>query len=92
MVFLCCSFVENLERMLEKDICDNKSIGDYGCKEILRQYPSNTMVKVLTHCNTGSLATAGYGTALGVVRSLYQLNRLGKPELQNNTVIYVPSL
>jgi 5-methylthioribose kinase len=27
-------------------------------------------VRVLTHCNTGSLATAGYGTALGVVRAL----------------------
>ena len=27
---------------------------------------------VLTHCNTGSLATGGYGTALGVIRSAYQ--------------------
>lgn len=27
-------------------------------------------VKVLTHCNTGSLATAGFGTALGVIRAL----------------------
>lgn len=27
-------------------------------------------VRVLTHCNTGSLATAGYGTALGVIRAL----------------------
>ncbi|RNA21672.1 S-methyl-5-thioribose-1-phosphate isomerase, partial [Brachionus plicatilis] len=25
---------------------------------------------ILTHCNTGSLATGGYGTALGVIRSL----------------------
>jgi methylthioribose-1-phosphate isomerase len=29
-------------------------------------------VSILTHCNTGSLATGGYGTALGVIRSLHQ--------------------
>ncbi len=28
-------------------------------------------VSVLTHCNTGSLATGGFGTALGVVRALH---------------------
>jgi methylthioribose-1-phosphate isomerase len=33
-------------------------------------------VKVLTICNTGSLATAGYGTALGVVRSLHAMGKL----------------
>jgi len=33
-------------------------------------------VSVLTHCNTGSLATAGFGTALGVVRSLHSKQRL----------------
>lgn len=31
---------------------------------------------VLTHCNTGSLATAGYGTALGVVRALHDMGKL----------------
>ena len=33
---------------------------------------------VLTHCNTGSLATAGYGTALGAIRALHSLGRLEK--------------
>ena len=33
-------------------------------------------VKILTHCNTGSLATGGYGTALGVIRALQDLGRL----------------
>lgn len=32
---------------------------------------------VLTHCNTGSLATSGWGTALGVIRQLHQEQRLG---------------
>lgn len=33
-------------------------------------------LRVLTHCNTGSLATAGYGTALGVIRSLNEQGAL----------------
>ena len=33
---------------------------------------------VLTHCNTGSLATAGFGTALGVIRAGVALGRIGK--------------
>lgn len=34
-------------------------------------------LNVMTHCNTGALATAGYGTALGVVRALYEKGSLG---------------
>ncbi|KAH8602610.1 putative Methylthioribose-1-phosphate isomerase [Bisporella sp. PMI_857] len=33
-------------------------------------------LSVLTHCNTGSLATSGHGTALGIIRSLYKMNYL----------------
>ncbi len=33
---------------------------------------------VITHCNTGSLATGGYGTALGVIRSAYQAGRISQ--------------
>ncbi|RKF55876.1 Methylthioribose-1-phosphate isomerase [Erysiphe neolycopersici] len=33
-------------------------------------------LSVLTHCNTGSLATSGHGTALGIIRSLKQMNYL----------------
>lgn len=63
--------------MLEKDVADNKAIGDAGAKEILLRFPGDTPVRVLTHCNTGSLATAGYGTALGVIRTLHSMKRLG---------------
>lgn len=63
--------------MLEKDIADNKAIGEFGAKEILKNLPDENLVRVVTHCNTGSLATAGYGTALGVVRSLHKKRRLG---------------
>ncbi len=37
---------------------------------------SSDKVTILTHCNTGSLATGGYGTALGVVRALHEKGRL----------------
>lgn len=67
--------------MLEKDIADNKAIGQAGCNLILSSLSTNgtgdNSVRVLTHCNTGSLATASYGTALGVIRALYTARRLG---------------
>lgn len=69
--FLCA-----IETMLEKDIADNRAIGDAGANAILSHCSGDSMVRILTHCNTGSLATAGYGTALGVIRSLHSLGRL----------------
>lgn len=67
-------FIEAVEKMLSKDIADNRAIGENGAAAILQGI--NGPASVLTHCNTGSLATASYGTALGVVRSLNELNRL----------------
>jgi methylthioribose-1-phosphate isomerase len=51
------------ESMFREDIEANKRIGRYGA-ELLGE-----SVTVLTHCNAGALATAGYGTALGVIRA-----------------------
>lgn len=47
------------------DIAINKKIGDYGAEVVPKG------ATILTHCNAGALATGGYGTALGVVRSAY---------------------
>lgn len=69
-------FLDATEEMLAKDIEDNRSIGTNGANAILANVEGTSMVRILTHCNTGSLATAGYGTALGVVRKLHELNRL----------------
>ena len=49
------------------DIAANHRMGELGA-ELLKGSTG-----VLTHCNTGSLATGGYGTALGVIRSAYAL-------------------
>lgn len=62
--------------MLQSDIADNMAIGANGAKAILSNTQKDSPVRVLTHCNTGSLATAGYGTALGVVRKLHELKKL----------------
>ena len=52
-------------KLENEDIEINKKIGDYGA-EVVPQGAT-----ILTHCNAGALATVGYGTALGVVRSAY---------------------
>jgi methylthioribose-1-phosphate isomerase len=53
----------------------------HTCQEIGRHGlsilpPTPQKLRLLTHCNAGALATAGYGTALGVVRSAWAANRL----------------
>ncbi len=54
---------EEAERIKEEDIATNRAIGRYGAPLV----PDGKAV--LTHCNAGALATAGYGTALGVIRA-----------------------
>lgn len=67
------AFSELAKTIFEDDVRTCKAIGEYG-----REAASEvSKVNVLTHCNTGSLATAGYGTALGVIRSLHKAGKLG---------------
>jgi methylthioribose-1-phosphate isomerase len=72
---LCKAILEYSEFMLERDVSDNKAIGKFGAQAILEK-TGKDKVDILTICNTGSLATAGYGTALGVVRSLQESGNL----------------
>lgn len=67
--------VHEMESMLPDDIATNKAIGSHGAQHIIEHCTSDK-VTILTHCNTGSLATAGYGTALGVVRALHEITKL----------------
>lgn len=59
------SLREESETILAEDIEINKDIGRRG----LTLVPEHSTI--LTHCNAGSLATAGYGTALGVIRAAH---------------------
>lgn len=58
--------VEESQRILDEDVAMNKAMGRHGSALI---HDGQT---VLTHCNAGALATAGYGTALGVVRAAWE--------------------
>jgi methylthioribose-1-phosphate isomerase len=51
--------------IFSEDIEVNKKIGEWGSTLIQDNFT------ILTHCNAGALATAGYGTALGVIRSSF---------------------
>ena len=57
----------NAVRMENEDIEINKKIGENGAKLVPKKGAT-----ILTHCNAGALATVGYGTALGVIRSIYK--------------------
>lgn len=60
----------------------NITMGDHGARWILGRVekqgrmPPDGKITTLTVCNTGSLATSGYGTALGVITSLHKMGRL----------------
>src|SRR5436305_4390906 len=54
------------------DVRINRRMGEHGAALFA------TGSRVLTHCNTGSLATAGYGTALGVIQSAWRTGRLSQ--------------
>jgi methylthioribose-1-phosphate isomerase len=58
--------IAEAQQMLVEDIACNRAMGKHGAALL----PSRG--GVLTHCNAGALATCGYGTALGVVRSAVQ--------------------
>lgn len=58
-----------------EDLRTCQAIGDHGLAA-LPETPHQ--LRLLTHCNAGALATAGYGTALGVVRSAWREDRLAR--------------
>ncbi|BDA77604.1 methylthioribose-1-phosphate isomerase [Leptospira kobayashii] len=53
--------------LMQNDLSDNLNLGKNGLSLFSE---SKDEVHIVTHCNTGALATAGHGTALGVIRSL----------------------
>ena len=63
------------QAIADDDVRTCKAIGDHGVTALPR---SPEQVRLLTHCNAGALATAGYGTALGVVRSAWTAGRLDR--------------
>ncbi|MGL4375010.1 MAG: S-methyl-5-thioribose-1-phosphate isomerase [Microcoleaceae cyanobacterium] len=65
--------LETAQKIQAEDLQTCQQIGDHGLT-VLPKTPEK--LNILTHCNAGSLATAGYGTALGVIRSAWRDRRL----------------
>lgn len=61
---------QEADKIYSEDISINKKIGENGAK-LLKKNST-----VLTHCNAGALATAGWGTALGIIRSAHQQGKI----------------
>jgi methylthioribose-1-phosphate isomerase len=58
------------QAILAEDLAANRAMGAHGATLV----PEHA--RLLTHCNAGALATAGYGTAVGVIRAAHELGRL----------------
>ncbi|MDX1398410.1 MAG: S-methyl-5-thioribose-1-phosphate isomerase [Oceanospirillum sp.] len=54
----------------QSDIAANRTMGEFGAELIADTQDSGR--SVMTHCNTGALATGGVGTALGVIRTAFE--------------------
>lgn len=63
------TLLELAKTIHSQDIAANYQMGQLGAQLI------NPVHGLITHCNTGSLATGGYGTALGVIRSAFAENK-----------------
>lgn len=74
--YIAGSYKSAVEKMLKDDVEDNLNIGRHGAAHILSTCTRGAKISVLTICNTGSLATAGYGTAYSVVSNLHTSQRL----------------
>jgi methylthioribose-1-phosphate isomerase len=61
--------ITEAQAILDEDIAMNRAIGRHGAAVIRDEQT------ILTHCNAGSLATGGYGTALGVVRAAWEAGK-----------------
>ena len=61
--------LKEAHEMLAEDVRINRAMGEQGALLL------NYQARVLTHCNAGALATAGHGTALGVIRSAVQTGK-----------------
>ena len=66
------ALLDEAVRIHREDVSANMRMGAHGANLI------NKGDSVLTYCNTGSLATGGYGTALGMIRSAWAAGKLGK--------------
>ena len=73
---VCARLEREAVKVHDEDIAVNRHMGKYGATLIPKG------ATVMTHCNAGALATAGYGTALGVIRAAWEQGK--------NISVFVP--
>lgn len=66
---MAVALVREAQAIYEEDIAANRAMGAHGAALLPQE------ARVLTHCNAGALATAGHGTALGVIRSAVEAGK-----------------
>lgn len=66
---LADALLQHAQSIHRDDLLSCKHMGELGA-DFIQASIATPPFNVMTHCNTGALATAGYGTALGVIRSL----------------------
>lgn len=64
------ALIREAKAIHEEDVAMNHALGDFGAAVVPHH------ARILTHCNAGSLATGGYGTVLGVVRSAFSQGKV----------------
>lgn len=64
------------DAVVREDVAANRAMGAFGADWLLKRLGTDRPLRILTHCNTGALATAGWGTALGVIRELHRRGRI----------------
>ncbi|GAA1429146.1 S-methyl-5-thioribose-1-phosphate isomerase [Streptomyces thermospinosisporus] len=57
--------------IVREDLAANRAMAAAGADWLVERVDAGRPLRILTHCNTGALATAGIGTALGVIRELH---------------------
>jgi methylthioribose-1-phosphate isomerase len=89
-------YIALAEEMMQQDILDNRAIGRHGADWIMAN--TKEKIRILTHCNTGSLATAGWvrylafilirqGYSIGHCSGVTRSRCIGSRLLHRNTAI-----
>ncbi|KAJ7647125.1 Methylthioribose-1-phosphate isomerase [Roridomyces roridus] len=78
---ICEELIAEAHLVADEDVGRNKKMSQWGgewLSDLVKQKgESGTGLNLMTVCNTGSLATSGYGTALGLITYLHETGKLG---------------
>lgn len=77
--------IDEGRKVADEDVGRNKEMAKLGGEWLVKESGVSKGLNLLTVCNTGSLATSGYGTALGLITYLHESGKLGKAYFTQTT-------